>query len=135
LLLLLLLPPLQPKFGTSRQFFIVVSNPKHPTLCVRIRQFVSDGAGLFGTLAPMLRIVDGNFWLLLLLLLLLLQPKFGTSRQFLIIASNPKHPTLCVRRQFVSDGAGLFGTLAPMLRIVDRDFGHGYLSIEVDNQL
>src|SRR5262249_33846441 len=54
----------------------------------------------------MLRIVDGNFWLLLLLLLLLLQPTFGTARQFLIIASNPKHPTLCVRRQFVSDGAG-----------------------------
>src|SRR5262249_43184533 len=39
-------------------------------------------AGLFGTLAPMLWIVDGNFWLLLLLLLL--QPPFGTSRQFLI---------------------------------------------------
>jgi hypothetical protein len=69
-----------------------------------------------------------NFWLLLLLLLLLLplQPTFGTSRQFLIVVSHPKHPTLCVGiRQFVSDGAGLSGTLAPMIRIVDRDFGHG----------
>jgi len=40
-LLLLLLPLLlQPTFGTSRQFLIVVNHPKHPTLCVRIRQFV-----------------------------------------------------------------------------------------------
>jgi len=41
-LLLLPLPLLllQPTFGTSRQFLIVVNHPKHPTLCVRIRQFV-----------------------------------------------------------------------------------------------
>jgi len=40
LLLLLPLLLLQPTFGTSRQFLIVVNHPKHPTLCVRIRQFV-----------------------------------------------------------------------------------------------
>jgi hypothetical protein len=53
-------------------------------------------ACFLGALAPMLRIVDGDFWLLLLLLLLplLLQPTFGTSRQFLIVLGNPKHPTL-----------------------------------------
>jgi hypothetical protein len=48
----------------------------------------SATARFFGPLAPMLRVVDGNFWLLLLLLLPLpLQPTFGTSRQFLIVVS------------------------------------------------
>ena len=56
---------------------------------------VGDRARLFGTLAPMLWVIDGNFWLLLLLLLaLLLQPKFGTSGQLLIVLGNPKHLTL-----------------------------------------
>jgi hypothetical protein len=42
---------------------------------VIIGHYVSDGARFFGPLAPVLRVVDGNFWLLLLLLLqLLLQP-------------------------------------------------------------
>src|SRR5215469_10621770 len=75
----------------------------------------------------MLWIVDGNFWLLLLLLLLLLlQPPFGTSRQFLIVVGNTKRPAFRIwNGHFVSDGAGLFGALAPILRIIDRDFGHG----------
>jgi hypothetical protein len=40
---------------------------------------VGDRAGLFGTLAPMLRVVDGNFWLRLLLLPLLPQPPFARA--------------------------------------------------------
>src|SRR5262245_32429287 len=72
----------------------------------------------------MLWIVDGNFWLLLLLLLL--EPPFGTSRQFLIVVGNTKRPAFRIwNGHFVSDGAGLFGALAPILRIIDRDFGHG----------
>jgi hypothetical protein len=39
-LLLLLLPLLLLQPTASRQFLIVVNHPKHPTLCVRIRQFV-----------------------------------------------------------------------------------------------
>src|SRR5215468_5952990 len=87
---------------------------------------VGDRAGLFGALAPMLWIVDGNFWLLLLLLLLLLlQPPFGTSRQFLIVVGNTKRPAFRIwNGHFVSDDAGLFGALAPILRIIDRNFGH-----------
>src|SRR5262244_938876 len=73
----------------------------------------------------MLWIVDGNFWLLLLLLLLL-QPPFGTSRQFLIVVGNTKRPAFRIwNGHFVSDGVGLFGALVPILRIIDRNFGHG----------
>ena len=71
---------------------IIAGNPEHHFLGFFIGHYVSDGARFFGPLAPMLRVVDGNFWLLLLLLPL--QPTFGTSRQFLIVVSNPKHPTL-----------------------------------------
>src|SRR5215813_4574724 len=75
-------------------------------------------------------IVDGNLWLLLLLLLvLLLQPPFGTSRQFLIVVGDTKRPAFRIwNGHFVSDGAGLFGALAPILRIIDRNFGHGSCS-------
>jgi hypothetical protein len=47
--------------GRSRQLFIVLGNPKHHALCIGVGQFVSDGARLFGTVAPMFWIVDGNF--------------------------------------------------------------------------
>src|SRR5262249_48532241 len=106
---------------------IVVGNTKRPAFRIWNGHFVSDGAGLFGALAPMLWIVDGNFWLLLLLLLLplLLQPPFGTSRQFLIVVGNTKRPAFRIwNGHFVSDGAGLFGALAPIFRFIDRDFGH-----------
>src|SRR5262249_46042611 len=55
-----------------------------------------------------------------------IQPPFGTSRQFLIVVGNTKRPAFRIwNGHFVSDGAGLFGALAPILRIIDRNFGHG----------
>jgi hypothetical protein len=51
----------QPLFGTPRQFFIVFGDPKHFALCIRIGHFLCDGASPFAAIAPMLRIVDGDF--------------------------------------------------------------------------
>src|SRR5262245_34916097 len=75
----------------TSQTFIDVPPTMWTRFCVVRNRvtFVGDRARLFGTRAPMLRVVNANFWLLLLLLLL--QPPFGTFRQFLIILGNPKY--------------------------------------------
>src|SRR5262245_38260206 len=60
-LLLLLLLLLQPPFGTFRQFLIILGNPKHRFLGLFVCRTVGNGARFLGALAPMLRVVDGDF--------------------------------------------------------------------------
>src|SRR5262245_23993802 len=60
-LLLLLLLLLQPPFGTFRQFLIILGNPKHRFLGLFVGRTVGNGARFLGALAPMLRVVDGDF--------------------------------------------------------------------------
>src|SRR5262249_30035014 len=126
--LLLLLPLLlQPPFGTSRQFLIVVGNTKRPAFRIWNGHFVSDGAGLFGALAPIFRFIDRDFCHLVCSSILswLRPPSLWMSRHVLIVVGNTKRPAFRIwNGHFVSDGAGLFGALAPIFRFIDRDFGH-----------
>src|ERR671934_3020552 len=53
------------------------------------------------------------------------QSFFGASRQLLIVFGNPKHFALHLKiGDLRSDGASLFGAPSPMVRIVNRYFGH-----------
>ena len=55
----------------------------------------------------------------------LFQPPLGAPRQFLIIIRGPQHRLLGFFVAYLlGEGADRFGALAPMLRIVDRDFCH-----------
>ena len=56
----------------------------------------------------------------------LVQPPLGAARQFLVIIDDPQHHFLglFVGHLFGMD-TRLLGTLAPVFRIIDGDFGHG----------
>jgi hypothetical protein len=55
------------------------------------------------------------------------QPFLGAPRQLLIVTADPKHFALRIRiGELLGNGAGFLGTLAPMLGVVDWDFGHEF---------